>query len=101
MGQSQQEAKQPTKVVEREVVVPEKQEHSIVQAPLERRAGETFLSATKRAQPGVQTTITPGTTQRVREEVPLTDDEKRQLQAREFLAFFESDAFRKADKTRR
>ena len=81
MGQSKEE----TKTVERDIVVPEQREDTISQTPVNRMAGETFLSATKRATPTIQTTVTPGTTTRVREEVPLSDDEKKRKAILDFF----------------
>jgi len=73
MGQ----AKEPTKVVEKDVVTPERQETTISNAAVSRMAGETWLDAAKRATPIIKTTVTPGSVTRERTEVPLTDEEKR------------------------
>lgn len=60
-----------TKVVEREIVTPERQETTTTMAAAPRMAGETFLSSSKRYNPVTTTTTTPGSVVREREEVPI------------------------------
>lgn len=69
MGASK--AKPETKVVEREIVTPERQETNTTMAAAPRMAGETFLSSSKRYNPVTTTTTTPGSVVREREEVPI------------------------------
>ena len=64
-------AKPQTKVVEREIVTPERQETTTTMAAAPRMAGETFLSSSKRYNPVTTTTTTPGSVVREREEVPV------------------------------